>query len=183
MATLAPAPVVRPFEMPAYAPVAPVPYAAPAAAAPARPVTVEQYRGAYEAPKSAVDQYYEQGVRSHFQAEQAMMGALDGPWTVAGQDGAPLFNVILNDPGGGAALEGAWRDVRAGKGAADAGVFDAVARERSSLVMSFRHDGAGSPAVLTLKPGPDGVWRGELQDLGARQPVVMARAPAQPSPS
>lgn len=179
MDTLAYRPTVRPFEMPAYSPVAPVPYSQPAPPATARPVTVEQYHGAYEAPKSATDQYYEQGVRSHFQAEEAMMGALDGQWTIAGQDGAPLLTVILNDPGGGGPLEGAWRDLKTGKAA---GLLDAASRDRAQLTLSFHRDGSPTPVTVTLRPGPGGGWSGEILDGGTRQPVVMSR-PAQPSPS
>ena len=176
MATLETRPIVRPFVMPAYTPVGPMAYASVTASPVARALTVDEYHGAYEAPKSAMDQYYEQGVRSHFQAEQAMMGALDGQWTIASTDGVPLMSVILIDPGGGGPLQGAWRDLK--PGAKGANVFDTVARDRTSLVLSFRREGAAAPDILTLKPGASG-WSGDLVDGTMRQTVIMIRpAPA-----
>jgi hypothetical protein len=178
-------PIVRPFEMPnAFAPSAPMPYADAPAAEPKQAVPVERYEGDYEGKADEAERYYQSGVQSHFQAEQAMMGALDGEWTVAGKDGRALFDVILNDAGAGAALEGAWRDLRADH-SRGMGVIDTVQFDRASLTLSF-HSGGGDrlePTVVTLKTGPDGRWQGEINDAGAIQPVVMNHVPAVPPPS
>src|SRR5262249_53389315 len=151
------APVVRPFEMPqAYQPMAPMPYAPAPAVTPASAVSVGHYHGSYEGAAAEQQRYYQAGVESHFRLEQSMMGALDGEWTVTGQDGGALFTVILNDVGAAAPLEGAWRDLRAGHGAS-LGVLDTISRERTTLKISF-HSGGGDrlePTVLTLAPQPD----------------------------
>jgi hypothetical protein len=176
-------PVVRPFEMPkAYQPAAPLAYDALPSATPKTAVAVEKYRGDYEGPADEQQRYYLAGVAGHFETEQAMMGALDGEWTVTANN-APLFTMILNDGGEGQAVEGAWRDLRAGH-PSNMGVIDSVDHgDLIKLKISF-HSGDGDrlePTVLTLTRQPDGRWSGEMNDAGAVQPVVMNHAPVVPA--
>ena len=101
-------PVVRPFEMPSsYRPSAPVAYAPQPATAATAAVQVERYRGEYEGPADEQQRYYLMGVQGKFETEQAMMGALDGEWTVTAQTGGPLFTVVIDDAGGGAPVDSA----------------------------------------------------------------------------
>ena len=176
-------PVVRPFEMPStFQPSGPIAYMSQPAVAPATPVVVEKYHGNYEGPADEQQRYYLAGVQGHFETEQAMMGALDGEWTLVAQSGGPLFTVILNDGGPGSAVEGAWRDLRADH-PSSMGVIDAIDHGARTLKISF-HAGDGDrlePTVLTLTAQPDGRWAGEMNDAGAIQPVVMNHAPIVPS--
>lgn len=175
--------VVRPFEMPStFQPSGPIAYSTDATRTPLAPVTVEQYRRSYEAPADEEQRYYLAGVAGHFQTEQAMMGALDGEWTLVGKTGGPLFTMIINDGGVGSAVEGAWRDLRSDH-PSSMGVIDAIDRSARTLKISF-HAGDGDrlePTVLTLTAQPDGRWSGEMNDAGAIQTVVMNPAPAVPS--
>jgi hypothetical protein len=179
--TLVRAPVVRPFEMPAYAPHAPMAYDAPPPKAPDTAVTVENYRHSYEGPDTEEQRYYQAGVESHFHMEQSMMGALDGLWTVTDRSGAPVVNVVLNDVGGAATVEGAWRDPRAG-GPNAMGVLDSVSRDRSSVTLTFHKPDGSGPTVLKLHPGAYGRWDGDIEDGGARRQVVMNRLPQNGTP-
>ncbi|HWE47101.1 MAG TPA: hypothetical protein VG407_13830 [Caulobacteraceae bacterium] len=176
-------PVVRPFEMPlTYQPAAPMAYSIAPQVAPKAAVTVENYHGAYEAPADEQQRYYLSGVMGHFEAEQAMLGALDGEWTVSSKDGGPLFTVILNDAGEASPVEGAWRDVRKDH-ASSIGVIETIDRGSVSLKLSF-HSGAGDrlePTVLSLTLQPDGRWSGELNEAGTVQSVVMKHAPIVPT--
>ena len=176
-------PVVRPFEMPStYQPSAPIAYASQPGAAPTTAVPVEKYQGDYEAPADEQQRYYLMGVRGKFESEQAMMGALDGEWTVTAQAGGALFTVVIDDAGGGTPVDGAWRDLRASH-PSSIGVIDSIDRSARTLKISF-HSGGGDrlePTVLTLTAQPDGRWSGEMNDAGATQPVIMNHAPIVPT--
>lgn len=175
MDTLAPPPIVRPFEMPAYAPVTPMPYAR-VAPDPSAAVTVERYRGDYEPPKDELQSYYEEGVRGRFLAEQALRGPLDGVWTVADADGRPIYALVLNDPGLSGGLEAAWRSLAAAPGPSARGVADLVTRSADGLSLSFTDPVTSAPVTLTLRPQGDGRWRGELASQSRRQTAVMTRS-------
>jgi hypothetical protein len=166
-------PVVRPFVMPRMTPVAPIPYAPPQVQID-RPVTIEEYRRSYEAPPDEMERYYDRGVRGAFQAEQSLMGPLDGQWVVHGPDGAPMFTLLLNDPGDLVAIDGAWRDLRAGR--KGTGLLDSIVREGQALVVRFNDGTSAGGLTLRLEPSGDGRWRGEVQETGARRPVVMSRS-------
>ena len=176
-------PVVRPFEMPSsYQPSAPLAYSPAPAVTPRAAVTVEKYAGEYEGPADEQQRYYVNGVQGKFETEQAMMGALDGEWTVTAKSGGPLFTMILNDGGEASPVEGAWRDLRAAH-PSSMGVIDTVDRGAINLKISF-HSGGGDrlePTVLTLTQQADGRWTGEMNDAGSTQPVVMNHAPIVPT--
>jgi hypothetical protein len=162
-------PPVRPFEMPASVPVAPVPYGAAPRAIPA-PVQVEQYQRSYEGPQNEVERYYERGVKAAFDTKQSIMGPLDGEWRVKAITGQSVLTLLLNDPGNGL-VDGAWLDTRAGSGGTT-GLLDSASREGVSLVVRF--DDKGAPTTIRLRP--DGVvWRGDMEVRGTTSAVVMSR--------
>jgi hypothetical protein len=168
-------PSVRPFEMPAIKGDAPS-YAAPSPTPP-EPVSVEQYRRSYEGPKDPTEQMYESGVKGAFDSAQVMQGPLDGPWTVVGPDGAPLFSFLFTDTGQeDEPVQGAWRDLRKARGPDSAGVIDVVWREGRALTLRFREREGGPELVLKLEPGAQGRWTGAMDGDGARRPVVMRRS-------
>ena len=172
-------PAVRPFEMPeppALTPDAPVPYGASALdRVPAAPVKVEAYRRSYEAAPDAREQLYEAGIRRNFDAAQSRMGPLDGLWTVRAENGAPVFSVLLSDPGRpDAEIEGAWRTLGP---TPKSGFILSVGREGERLVVRwYDREGSGEPAVMRLVPAPGGGWRGALQSRDRQIPVTMGRS-------
>lgn len=166
---------VRPFEMPAVAPAAPVPYVDATNAK--VPVKVEDYHRSYEGPEDAVEAYYDAGVRQAFQAEEALHGGLDGLWTLSAADGAPLLLLEISDPGeAGGALGGAWRDLSRANDPSASGLIDALAREgRTVVVRIVLHEG-GPAVTLRLTQAGEARWRGSMLDgAGASRPVVMER--------
>jgi hypothetical protein len=176
-------PTVRPFEMPAIEPAAPVAYAD--ASNPKIPVKVEDYHRSYEGPQDEVEAYYDAGVRQAYEAEQALHGPLDGMWTLSAVDGPPLLLLAISDPGGAAgpqgetqagALGGAWRDLSRANDPNASGLIDSVARDGRSVVMRIAlHEGAPA-ATLRLTQGAEGRWRGLLVDgAGPGRAVVLER--------
>ena len=171
---LEPAPMVRPFEMPAAAPPAPVPYAD--ATDPKTPVKVEDYQRSYEGPKDSVEAYYDAGVRGAFQAEQALHGGLDGMWILSAADGSPLLSLVISDPGEGQGrLGGAWRDLARPHDPAASGLIDDMVREGRTVIVHIRLRENAPAATLRLTQAGDGRWRGQLQDAVAARAVVMER--------
>lgn len=166
-------PVIRPFQMPPVIPSEPVPYDPPTVA-PEAPVTVENYRRSYEPPPNALEAYYEKGVKGAFNAEQSLMGPLDGQWNLRGPEGSVLFTVLLNDPGEVTPIDGAWRDLRPGR--QGAGLIESAVRDRDVLVLMIREGDDERETVIHLQLLPDNRWRGEIHDAnGARRTVVMSR--------
>ena len=174
-------PTVRPFEMPAAAPATapagPIPYE-PAYAALKTPVKVEEYDRSYEAPQDADQASYEAGVKSAFEAEQALRGRLEGMWVVSAADGAPLLSLVISDPGrADSPPGGAWRDLSRAHDPDASGVIDQVVQEGGSVIVQIRLKADAPPATLRLTPSADGRWRGLLLDGGQPRPVVMDRKP------
>ncbi len=174
--TLTRSPSVRPFVMPSMTPLTPIPYGALPDVVPTAPVVVEKYSRSYEPPKDSIEQYYDRGIQGAYQAEQSMMGTLDGLWSINTPEGQPIFTLVLNDPPGGVGLEGAWRDLRRGSDAASIGVIDRVSREGQSLLLQFHGGDRIEPTILHLRREPDGRWRGDLDDAGQKMSVTMARS-------
>lgn len=169
-------PSVRPFEMPTEPPPGPVPYAA--AEAPVKnPVKVEEYNRTYEGPQDAEETYYEAGVKSAYEAEEALRGRLDGLWIVSAADGgAPLLSLVISDPGRpDAPPGGAWRDLSRAHDPDATGVIDQVVEEGPSVILQIRLKADAPPTTLRLTPSADGRWRGLMLDGGQTRPVVMDR--------
>lgn len=172
---------IRPFEMNATVPTAPVPYAPGANDhIPDAPVTVDAYRHSYEGPLSSVEKAYEAGVKRNFDAQQVRMGPLDGSWMVRTQSGAPFMALMLSDRGrADAEIEGAWRSLGARPGASRSGFLLSVGREGQTLVVRwYPSDDTGNISVMRLKPSPDGRWSGSVTARDVEFPVTMARGPA-----
>lgn len=167
-------PSVRPFEMPAVTPDAPIPYAPGALdRIPAAPVTVESYRRSYEAAPDSLEQIYQAGIQRNFDAQQVRMGPLDGQWTVRTEAGSAMLSLLLNDAGAGSELEGAWRLLGP---RSKTGLLLSVSREGEALVVSwYDRDGSGDPAVMRLRPQPGGGWRGTVRSRDVEYPVTMSR--------
>lgn len=170
-------PVVRPFEMPAYGlPSAPIPYGQ-IAPLPGAPVEVDRYTRSYETAKDDREAFYDRGVKSHYEAEQALMGPLDGVWTISTASGQNLYRVIINEPGMNTPLEAAWRDLRKPRGPSASGTVDLCARDGQALSIEFQEDDRVKRTSLRLRRASDGEWRGELDDQGRRETVVMTKGP------
>jgi hypothetical protein len=113
-------------------------------------------------------------IRGASAAAQTLQGPLDGRWSLADQDGAPLYTLLFVDNGRGM-LEGAWRDVTRGAGLTATGVIDNLSRNGAELIASF-YPRPGQPTVsLSLLQLPDGTWTGDLDQGGARRGVRLLR--------
>lgn len=156
------APVIRPFE--------PGPdfgreIAEGDAASPPRrrrltaPVTVDAYRGAYEATPTDIEIAYEQGVTSAEQRADQAAGPLDGFWLIRDAEGRTLYELVLMDPGVGP-VEGGWRGDRRAGGAVSDG-----------RTLTLEDDGGG---VVVLERAGEG-WRGRLTADGRARPVTITR--------
>ncbi len=103
-------------------------------------------------------------------------GLLDGAWTLAGAErGDPLYQFQFNDVGGGSEVEGAWRDMRRSDALIGSGPVSSVGYDGAGVTIRFLEKGAGEMSVVTLRPGADGAWSGELRGRGGSAPVVMRR--------
>lgn len=154
------APVIRPFEPgPDFgAEIA----EGDAASAPRRrrltaPVTVDAYRGSYEATPTDIEIAYEQGVTSAELRADQTAGPLDGLWRIRDGEGRTLYEVLLMDPGVGP-VEGGWRSGREGGGAVSDG-------------RTLTLEGGG---VIALERVGEG-WRGRLTLEGRTRPVTITR--------
>jgi hypothetical protein len=93
-------------------------------------------------------------------AAQALLGPLDGGWTLSDARGRPLFALQITDPATGATpREGAWRDLA---GTGETGPVDTIERRGDRLSIRFVH---GRDAVwIRLRRRGDGAWAGEATD-------------------
>ena len=135
-----------------------------AASAPRRrpltaPVTVDAYRGSYEATPTDVEVAYDQGVAAAEQRADQTAGPLDGLWRISDPEGRTLYEVLLMDPGVGP-VEGGWRSGRQGGGAVSDG---------RTLTLE---DGGGG--VIVLERAGDG-FRGRLTVDGRTRAVTITR--------
>ena len=127
------------------------------------PVTVDAYRGSYEATPTEIEIAYEQGVASaELRADQSA-GPLDGLWRIADADGRRLYEVLLMDPGVGPA-EGGWRSGRETGGAVSDG--------RTLTLEDLSPDG-GQGVIVLERAG--GGWRGRLTVDGRTRAVTITR--------
>ena len=113
-------------------------------------------------------------IRGTSAAAQTLQGPLDGRWSLADQDGAPLYTLLFVDNGRGV-LEGAWRDVTRGAGLTATGVIDNLSRDGAALNASFYPRTGQSAVSLSLLQLPDGTWTGDLTQGGARRGVRLLR--------
>ncbi len=113
-------------------------------------------------------------IRGTSAAAQTLQGPLDGRWSLAADDGAPLYTLLFVDNGRGA-LEGAWRDVTRGAGLTATGVIDNLSRDGAALNASFYPRTGQSAVSLNLLQLPDGTWTGDLDQGGARRGVRLLR--------
>jgi hypothetical protein len=170
------APSVRPYETPEAAPAGPIPYETAEGPVVKTPVKVEEYHRNYEAPQDAREASYEAGVKSAFDAQQALRGRLEGMWIVSAADGAPLLSLVISDPGrADAPPGGARRDLSRAHDPDGSGLIEHVVEEGASVIMQIRLRADAPPATLRLKTSADGRWRGLLLDGGKPKPVVMDR--------
>lgn len=126
------------------------------------PVTVDAYRGAYEATPTDIEIAYEQGVASAELRADQTAGPLDGLWRIDDAEGRPLYEILLIDPGVGL-IEGGWRGDR------DAG--GAVSDGRTLTLEGLSPEGGG---VIVLDRAGDG-WRGRLTVDGRTRDVTITR--------
>lgn len=120
------------------------------------------------------EQVYELRVRGSIAAAQNLQGPLDGQWRIAGPDGTPLYALqIVDKAGGGAPLEGAWRDLRRTGAPGSTGLIDELQREGEGLSARFSAREGGQLSTLTLRPEADGRWSGQLVEDGATRAVAV----------
>lgn len=118
-------------------------------------------------------QVYELRVRGSIAAAQNLQGPLDGQWRVNGPDGTALYALqIVDKAGGGAPLEGAWRDLRRTGAPGSTGLIDDLQREGDGLSARFLAREGGQPSTLALRPDADGRWSGQLAEDGATRAVA-----------
>ena len=164
---------------PAAAPIAAVWLAALGADAPtpsppaAPPPTVQPAADGSDAPAIDVPGQPPAKIGEAYAAAQSKQGPLDGAWRVLGADGGPLYELEINDPGGGGEVDGAWRDPRRPGTLDSSGVLASVRASADGLEIRF--EGGLFPRRLDLKPAPGGGWAGELIHDGPRQAVTMTR--------
>ena len=113
-------------------------------------------------------------IRGASAAAQTLQGPLDGRWSLAGQDGVPLYAILFVDNGRGD-LEGAWRDVTRGAGLTATGVIDTLSRDGAALNATFQPRTGQSTGSLNLSQRPDGSWTGDLDQGGTRRGVRLLR--------
>jgi len=140
-----------------------------------RPVNVDEAGLSPEGPLGAPELGYDLRLRAGVASAQGRQGALDGGWTVAGADGAKLYNLQLVDPGDGMGmLEGAWRSLQR-QGVGTTGLLTSLDRGPTALSVRFSRRTPENITVLTLQPAVDGSWTGEMWEDGAVKPVTMRR--------
>lgn len=122
------------------------------------------------------DTLYESRVLGAFRGAQGSQGSLDGPWHILGPGGVAIYTLQVTDPGAGEArIEGAWRNLKtSGPGAS--GFIESVRREGADLILTFREGAAEGLTELTLRPGGQGAWDGELVANNARTDIIASRA-------
>lgn len=123
------------------------------------PVAVDAYAGSYEFSPTDAETTYNQAVASAEMRADDRAGPLEGRWAVTAADGAPLFGLVLSDPGDGGLIEGGWRrgSARGGATLGDDGL---------------ELEGYG---LLTLERTVTG-WRGVLTVGDRSSDVVLSRA-------
>ena len=110
-------------------------------------------------------------LRDSATAAQALLGPLDGRWTLSDLHGRHLFALEITDPAGGAGvLEGAWS--RSGETRSVA-LIDAIARRGDHLSIRFTDD--GEIVRLRLRRRTDGAWSGEANDHRKTLQVALRR--------
>lgn len=141
-------------------------------------VTIDAYDPRIEGPFATPDRSYELAVLGGASAAQGSRGALDGGWSLASAEGAPLFALQLVDEGDGSVVEGAWRDLAADARLHRSGFLSLVGRGIGETIITFYEPGAGGATTARLTPALDGTWRGELArggEPGDPIAVVMRR--------
>lgn len=172
---------IPPYSPPVYSPPPSPPAAIAAAPAPritrpplTAPVHIDEVGKTPDGPPTERDQTYEARIRSSFRSAQGLQGPLDGLWTLSANGVGDLFALDLVDRSG-AALEGAWRDLRRVGALGASGFVDDIQRYGGQLTLRFYPHGGTEPAVATLASSPDGRWFGELVDRGERRTVTLRR--------
>lgn len=137
-------------------------------------VLIDSYDKRVESRWGVDDPFYASTVRGGASAAQSRQGRLDGGWTLAETDGAPLYALQLVDTGEGG-VEGAWRRIKPGSASAS-GFIALISPEPARLVLRFLEPGAAAPTVATVNLGADGAWRGDIARTGEPgTPVTLTR--------
>ncbi len=128
-------------------------------------------------PYSRLDgKAYDDALRSAAIAARAAAGPLDGGWTLAGADGRQLYRFQFRGHGYGLIeAEGAWRDLDGGPRLKGSGFVDQIGYTGDQLTLRFYEPGATDEVLVTMKPGANGVWAGELRRHGAVVQVSFRR--------
>lgn len=122
---------------------------------------------------SAAEDPLQGSIADAYKAAESQQGGLDGTWRLEDADGGLLYVFQISDPGGGGAIEGAWRDPRHLGRTDSSGFLASIRRDGDGL--DIRFGGGLFAPQLVLKPTLDGGWAGELTHDGPRRRVVMNR--------
>jgi hypothetical protein len=115
-------------------------------------------------------------IRESAAAAEALQGPLDGAWTLLSAAGTPIYAFQLVDkPGGGAAVEGVWRDLRRPSTPGDIGLIDQIVRGPATLTITLDATPGQSAVVISLRPAPAGAWSGELKQGASTTAVKLRR--------
>ena len=142
-------------------------------------VLIDAYDRGVESRWGPDDPFYTSTVRGGAAAAQSRQGPLDGGWTLAGNNGAPLYELQLVDAGEGV-LEGAWREAKLdapGARPSASGFIALIARDLEKVVLRFLEPGASVPTVVVITPLNDGAWHGELSRGSEPSTAVLMRRP------
>lgn len=152
-----------------------MPGAGPPPALPPGAIGLDQAGRSPDGPMSDTGLAFEQRIRQSVAAAEGLQGALDGEWTLYGDDGKALYVFMIVDPAGGRGpLEAAWRDPRRARGADDLGVVDSLQHVGAALTLNFvAHPGAPAIVVQLQDAGP--AWAGQLTEGGAARKVSLKR--------
>lgn len=133
------------------------------------PTTIETYAGAYEVAPSADDVAYAAGVAKAGAAADALMGPLDGAWSVIDSRGRQRLSLVLGDTGH-EPIEGAFTRSQERR-ASVAGYVSGVRQADGAIRLT------GTEPGWTLVLHRDGAdWRGRLSGPEGSAAVVLRRA-------
>jgi hypothetical protein len=136
------------------------------------PVHIEEAGKTPDAPPGVRDMAYDSRIRSSFASAESFQGPLDGGWTLAARGGDVYAFQIVDRRD---RLEAVWRDLRRPGSLNASGLVDDIQRgEGGGVTLRFTEASARS-ALVTLRPGADGRWTGDMARGDEKVPVTLRR--------
>jgi hypothetical protein len=135
------------------------------------PVHIDETGKTPDGPPAVRDMAYDSRIRSSFASAESFQGPLDGGWTLASR-GADIYAFQIVDRRD--RLEAVWRDLRRTGSLSASGLVDDIQRAGGGLTLRFA-DPSTVTALLTLHPGADGRWTGDLVRGDEKFTVILRR--------